>query len=153
MAGNAAGTLIPVAHRLGLTVDEYLAHKEAGLKWCSGCKDWHPTEDFFRDRRRADGLGPECRRFKRSHTATRVRSKRVYDAHNAVRRAVAKGVLLPPNLLACVDCGHVWIENERRHEYDHYLGYDKENWLDVQSVCTTCHADREKVRRNNASIS
>ena len=48
-----------------------------------------------------------------------------------------------PNTLPCVDCGHIWKPGERRHEYDHYLGYDADHHQDVEVVCTTCHARRD----------
>lgn len=51
-----------------------------------------------------------------------------------------------PNELPCVDCGHVWAIGERRHEYDHHLGYAAEHHLDVQPVCTICHAARDSVK-------
>lgn len=34
-----------------------------------------------------------------------------------------------------------------RHEYDHHQGYGAEHHLDVEPVCTFCHAAREKARR------
>ena len=48
-----------------------------------------------------------------------------------------------PHDLPCVDCGHVWFKGERRHEYDHHLGYAPEHHLDVVARCTICHAARE----------
>jgi hypothetical protein len=48
-----------------------------------------------------------------------------------------------PNDLPCTDCSHVWAPGERRHEYDHHLGYAAEHHLDVEPVCTTCHAARD----------
>ena len=67
------------------------------------------------------------------------------DAEQARQRInveVRTGRRPPPNLIPCVDCGHVWTIGERRHEYDHYLGYAAENHLNVQVVCTECHAKR-----------
>ena len=48
-----------------------------------------------------------------------------------------------PNALPCKDCGHVWAPGERRHEYDHFLGYSAEHHYDVEAVCTICHAARD----------
>ena len=48
--------------------------------------------------------------------------------------------------MPCSDCGHVWVEGERHHEYDHYLGYGAEHHYDVESVCTICHRKRMSVR-------
>jgi hypothetical protein len=52
-----------------------------------------------------------------------------------------------PNTLRCVDCGHVHAPGERRHEYDHHLGYSAEHHYEVQPVCTTCHAKRDSARK------
>ena len=56
-----------------------------------------------------------------------------------------------PNALSCVDCGHVHSAGERRHEYDHYLGYDAEHHFDVEPVCTKCHAARAIARGERRS--
>jgi hypothetical protein len=66
-------------------------------------------------------------------------------ARQTVNVAVRLGRLPRPNDLPCKDCGHIWTVGERRHEYDHYLGYAPEHWLDVQAVCTKCHAKRDSV--------
>nr|WP_230949513.1 hypothetical protein [Burkholderia stagnalis] len=51
-----------------------------------------------------------------------------------------------PHCLPCTDCGHLYALGERRHEYDHHLGYAAEHHLDVQAVCTLCHAKRDSAR-------
>jgi hypothetical protein len=48
--------------------------------------------------------------------------------------------------LTCIDCGHIWNPGERRHEYDHYLGYDAEHHEHVEPVCSRCHCNREMKR-------
>ena len=35
-----------VATRLGMTVDEYRKHRDAGELWCSGCRRWHAADEF-----------------------------------------------------------------------------------------------------------
>jgi hypothetical protein len=56
--------------------------------------------------------------------------------------------LIPhPNELPCVDCGHEWAPGQRRHEYDHHLGYAPEHHEHVEAVCTLCHHRREDERR------
>lgn len=35
--------------------------------------------------------------------------------------------------------------------YDHYRGYSAEHHFDVEAVCTTCHAKREKNRRDSGA--
>jgi hypothetical protein len=49
-----------------------------------------------------------------------------------------------PNDIPCVDCGH--IGSDRRHEYDHHLGYAADHHGDVEAVCSRCHHARERRR-------
>lgn len=68
-------------------------------------------------------------------------------ARRAVNAEVRYGKRPHPNTLPCVDCGHVYAEGERRHEYDHTGDYnDQATWLTVDSVCTTCHRTRTESR-------
>lgn len=48
------------ASRIGITLTEYDAKTTAGLKWCTGCKDWHSRRAFAKDRSRGDGLKATC---------------------------------------------------------------------------------------------
>lgn len=68
------------------------------------------------------------------------------QARQRINVLVRTGRLVHPNALPCTDCGHVWKRGERRHEYDHHLGYAAEHHYDVQSVCTTCHAKRDNAK-------
>lgn len=68
------------------------------------------------------------------------------QARQRINVEVRTGRRPHPNALPCEDCGHVHVPGERRHEYDHYLGYAAEHHLDVQSVCTLCHAKRDSAR-------
>jgi hypothetical protein len=68
------------------------------------------------------------------------------QARQRINVEVRSGRRLHPNALQCVDCGHVWKEGERRHEYDHHNGYDAAHHLDVQPVCTSCHSRRDSAR-------
>jgi hypothetical protein len=68
------------------------------------------------------------------------------QARQRINVEVRTGKRPHPNTLPCTDCGHVWSEGERRHEYDHHLGYAAEHHYDVQPVCTTCHAARDNHR-------
>jgi len=52
----------------------------------------------------------------------------------------------------CHDCGKaggkVGVKiRVRELVADHYLGYEKQNWLNVQWICRVCDAAREQVRR------
>lgn len=71
------------------------------------------------------------------------------QARQRVNVEIRNGYMENPNELPCFDCGHVG--SDRRHEYDHYLGYDAEHHLDVQPVCAKCHhaRDDEKVGKTH----
>lgn len=69
------------------------------------------------------------------------------QARQRVNVEVRTGRRPHPNELACTDCGHVWAPGERRHEYDHPRGYEAAHHLDVEAVCTTCHATRDSARK------
>jgi hypothetical protein len=65
-------------------------------------------------------------------------------ARKSVTEAVRKGNILNANQVPCVDCGH--LGDDRTHDWDHYKGYSRDNWLSVQSVCRPCHTKREISR-------
>lgn len=69
------------------------------------------------------------------------------QARQRINVLVRTGRLAHPNTFPCTDCGHVWAEGERRHEYDHHKGYAPEHHYDVEPVCTTCHAARDSARK------
>jgi hypothetical protein len=68
------------------------------------------------------------------------------QARQRVNVEVRTGYRPHPNNLPCADCGHIWQPGERRHEYDHHLGYDAEHHLDVEPVCTICHSARDNAK-------
>lgn len=76
----------------------------------------------------------------------RARDGDAVQARQRINVEVRTGRRPHPNTLACVDCGHVWSEGERRHEYDHHLGYAAQHHLDVEPVCTSCHAKRDSAK-------
>ena len=61
------------------------------------------------------------------------------QARQRINVEVRTGYRPHPNQLPCALCGHVWREGERRHEYDHYLGYAPEHHYTVRAVCKLCH--------------
>lgn len=152
-----------IASRIGISVEAYRASIEGGLKWCTVCKNFHDKSAFNRDRSRRDGLSAGCAKS----TADRIRRKymkrarvrsgpspspaRDMDKKQARKRVnlhVRMGRWPHPITIPCTDCGHVG--RDRRHEYDHYLGYAAEHHEDVQAVCTACHAKREMARGRRA---
>ena len=143
MAQTEDGAVKVAAQRIGTSEDIYRHRLSAGLKWCTGCKAWHERSNFPVDRSRGDGLRARC--LAATHGEVRTeRDPEKEKARHAVGYALRTGELPHPNTIACTDCGHLWPD--RRHEYDHYLGYSLEHHLDVEPVCTLCHADREKSR-------
>lgn len=159
--GSALGAMKTAAARIGIPVEEYLVRISGNEKWCIGCKGWHDRSVFAIDRSRSDNLTAKCRAFKNSKsrgdyvpTPPRQRGRRYVDARDGDKEQARRRVnylieakLLPrPNDVACVDCGHKWSEGQRRHEYDHYLGYDAEHHEDVEAVCSKCHHCRESAR-------
>lgn len=155
-------TRATAAARLGISLADYDRRLAAGEKWCGGCRAWEPRESFASDKSRGDGLMSRCRESRNGAARTayvpspgpnpgrRFVSARDGDQLQARRRVnyLVEAALIPaPNSLPCVDCGHVWTKGERRHEYDHHLGYAAEHHEDVESVCTTCHHTRENLRR------
>lgn len=70
------------------------------------------------------------------------------QARQRINVEVRTGHRPHPNALPCVDCGHIWARGERRHEYDHFLGYAAEHHLDVQAVCSRCHTKRDNAKAN-----
>lgn len=68
------------------------------------------------------------------------------QARRRINVEVREGRRPHPNKLPCVDCGHVWSDGERRHEYDHHRGYGAEHHYDVEAVCTQCHHIRDNAR-------
>lgn len=69
-------------------------------------------------------------------------------ARGAVRSAIARGQLAPPNKVPCVDCGKIWQPGAPGYQYDHFAGYDRPNWLRVHALCPKDHHARgEKAQR------
>lgn len=149
------------ARRLGVSLDEYKHMQTAGYKWCTQCKKWHPLQEFGLDRSRGDGRSSKCllsrhvavkkktgpvpRGFHSFQTKTRDGDKK--QARRRVNYLVECGAMLHPNNLACVDCKDGEDRpRKRRHEYDHPHGYDGQNQLVVEVVCSACHRARSIKR-------
>jgi HNH endonuclease len=58
--GSYLGVEKVAAKRIGMSFEEYKAKKEAGLKWCTNCKEWHPISDFPKDSSLKMGLSCHC---------------------------------------------------------------------------------------------
>lgn len=58
-------------------------------------------------------------------------------AHQAVKRAVDRGEILPAAQQYC-SCGRTGFVL-------HHESYDKDKWLDVEPLCYWCHRDRHEA--------
>lgn len=158
--GSQTGAVRTAARRLGMTEDEYMQRVDAGLKHCGRCREWHPRSEFGNDASRSDGLASRCRRSKDQGqrdayepTARPEPGRRFVDARDDDRKQARRrvnhlvdiGVIPNPNDVQCTDCGHQ--DTDRRHEYDHYLGYAPDHHEHVQVVCSRCHHARERSRQ------
>lgn len=173
--GSRIGVMKVAAGRIGVSVDTYLSNIALGLKWCMKCRSWSSRNNFCSDSTRGDGLSSTCKSCSstgrpigwrgspainpahgRSGPAPLpARAGDKMQARHRVNVEVGGGRRPHPNSLPCADCGHIWSGGERRHEYDHYLGYDAPNHLNVQSVCTLCHTarDNKKMTRTHCDRS
>lgn len=70
------------------------------------------------------------------------------QARQRINVEVRTGKRPHPNELPCVECGHIWVPMERRHEYDHHWGYAAEHHYHVEAVCTLCHSKRDGLKSN-----
>ena len=68
------------------------------------------------------------------------------QARRRINLEVRTGRRAHPNTIPCTDCGHIWQPGERRHEYDHHLGYVAKYHRHVESVCTKCHSKRDNSK-------
>lgn len=164
MALTQVGALKIAAGKAGMTYQDYVRRTAEGEHWCTFHRQFHPVQAFGKDGSRASGLETKCKTARAEihkvtyHPAVPLQLQqgpqwrvpaRNGDRRQARRRInylVEQGVLPHPNTLACTDCGHEWVKGERRHEYDHFEGYDASSQLAVQAVCTRCHHTRERLR-------
>ena len=162
MAQTKEGALKIAAGRRGIPLDEYKNRLERGQKWCGGCRVWHSRNAFGNDISRYDGLATICRDYGNRRARDKYvlvpKNERVKPGPNRIPRRdgdklqarsrinhdVEAGIIPNPNDIHCADCGH--IGDDRRHEYDHYLGYASENHYNVEAVCSFCHHNRARER-------
>lgn len=96
---------------------------------------------------------PEAKRgyYHKDVAASRAYAREYYQLHRikclarrAVQSALDKGELTRP--LNCSICGGNSHPN-RVIEPHHYLGYEREHWLDVQWCCYLCHNEIHRTQR------
>jgi hypothetical protein len=161
MAQTHIGAMKVASKKSGCTIDEYIYKLSIGKKWCYSCRQWLPKELFSTDISRGDGRCSLCKICISNKSRSRYIHKEAThhgplpnkprngdkkQARHRINIEVRNGKRPHPNTIPCADCDHVWQEGERRHEYDHYLGYSPENHSNVQVVCSICHRRRSKER-------
>lgn len=162
MAATPEGLQKARATKLGLTFQELQAREAAGEKFCLKCRTWQSRDVFGRDVTRWDGKAIWCPSCRAGHHKTTYvphpaegppgpapKAPRTGDKRQARMRVnvlVRTGRLARPNDLPCFDCGHEWTKGARRHEYDHFRGYESAHHYDVQAVCSKCHHRRARER-------
>lgn len=160
--GSRLGTMKAAASRAGLSFDEYMARVSAGRKYCYRCESWKERDSAFNaDASRTDGRHALCRECQSAAAKKRYvpvppdeiqfgpapippRDGDKQQARQRINVEVRSGRRPRASALPCTDCGH--IGNDRRHEYDHYLGYSAAHHYDVQPVCSRCHHLRDDKR-------
>jgi len=162
--GSAAGVEKVAAKRLGLSLEDYRANIAAGLKHCGKCRQWLARSAFNADATRGDGLDKHCQSCRSTGnpkgwhdkpninpetgrpgpTPQAPRDGDKFQARQAVTRLVRLGLVPKAAALACADCGHIGAD--RKHEYDHHLGYAAEHHEHVEPVCVDCHSRRTHNR-------
>lgn len=127
---------------------------------CSGCKQFKPLLEFYKDRSKKNGLRSWCKSCQRDYAQSKkgkaaekryrqsekgkashrkgnaefnARHPDIIKAHNAITCAVTAGKLPRPNTRLCHYCP------KPAQEYHHWHGYAPEHWLDVVPVCILCH--------------
>jgi hypothetical protein len=137
-------------------------HNSGAEKACNFCGATKVTTAFAKDPTHSDGLTSICGDCRNANARGRYQPKGrpvrsgpaplpardgdKVQARHRINVEVRSGRRPHPNELPCADCGHVWTEGERRHEYDHHLDYAAEHHLDVEAVCTRCHSRRDNPK-------
>ena len=60
-SGRVLGTYKSAATKVGCSVEEWMARRGAGDKWCFRCRSWKPGEQFSLDRSRGGGRTSSCK--------------------------------------------------------------------------------------------
>lgn len=139
---------------------------------CGTCKQDKPGDDFYRNKSKPTGFNTTCKtcykawfrsyydkneerrkantaawikanpeRVSAYKAATRYRYSNQLKARAAVNNAIRDKRFPHAQDFACFDC------KAPASEWDHYAGYSKEHWFDVDPVCRECHDKRGRVRR------
>lgn len=147
------------------------AFMEIVMKRCSKCKTFKQLGEFHKNRANNDGYQTHCiacrridkpcdrgrasskacqkkyrsspkgiARARRGSRAQRLKDPEKTKARKAVSNAIQNGKLPRPDSQLC-SC------KKPAQQYHHYLGYAKENWLDVVPKCTDCHTTLHRTAK------
>lgn len=100
-------------------------------------RDANPEKHRERSRVHATS-NPESKRA--SAAKAKVANRERTRAHNAVYRAVRRGLLPPPDTMVCDSCDEALAAH-----YHHFNGYEREHWFDIEPLCTECHGREHRV--------
>jgi len=117
--------------------------------WCSDCYKEHHKE-LRRIRDRGEIAKARYKRYRKTEKYIVKARERYYKleygkrmARSHVCNAIRDGVLKRPSY--CARCGiKDWGKKRSMIEANHYKGYDKQNWLVVEWLCTNCHKKADK---------
>lgn len=123
-------------------------------KTCRRCKTEKPIELFTVESRKLDGRHSRClecnktqqrdaykkepRRFYENSRKWIINNPEKQKAHKAIQRSIESGVIQKPK--SCQGCG----EEKVRLDAHHWMGYNKENQLNVKWLCRKCHKSADK---------
>lgn len=118
-------------------------------------KKWYAEngKKYSREYRRREDV--KIKHWEYRHTAHAIEIRRKRDAINrmnrtnkfrardAVKYAVMSGKIPAASSVMCRLCG------KQANEYDHYLGYARQHYLNVQALCWHCHRHVDSVRKTS----
>lgn len=90
--------------------------------------------DYMREHRKKPEVKAKINEYKRR---TFQRDKIKFSARYAVQKQVREGKMPPVKSLKCARC------DRQAQGYHHYLGYEKEHWLDIEPLCARCHKEAD----------
>ena len=59
--GSALGVAKTAAKKVGCTVEEWIARRANGERWCTNCREWWFTQNMQPAPSLPDGIGRRCR--------------------------------------------------------------------------------------------
>lgn len=137
------------AQRLGISVEEYTAHRRAGERWCSGHKAWEQEALFGRRSNARDGLNSLCRLANNEMRAATWTGNRRGEL-TAYRQGATKLGISLEEYVGHVQLGERWCSGHRVWEDVELFGPHARRRDGLNSECREW--SREKARRNMARL-